>query len=312
MGLAALQLESVTQRRSVSAYAPGKINLILDVLGRRPDGFHDIHSLAIGVGLSDRLTCTWPSPHGLTLECSDPTLHADLNLASRAALTLALRKGIDLQVEIGLDKNIPVGAGLGGGSSDAAAALRLCNELWHTRCSDLDLAQMGAELGSDVPLFFHLPAVEISGRGECVAPFPMTWHGYALLIFPGIHVSTADVYKAWRPEDVCSDHTAAFDELHTIARADRLHERLRNQLEPALFRVCQRVRQAQEALSSLGLPHTCITGSGSALFRLFDDPDPANHAARLIRDNLNDLKVTVVPCPVDTFRFTFAPTYKES
>jgi len=314
MGLAALQIESLAQRRRVSAEAPGKINLLLDILGPRPDGYHDIHSLAVGVGLSDRLTCTWPSRHGLTLECSDPTLHVDFNLASRAALALAQRKGIDAQVEIRLDKNIPVGAGMGGGSSDAAAALRLCDEIWNTRCSDAELVEVGAELGSDVPLFFHLPAVEVSGRGECVEPFPLKWRGFALLIFAGFHVSTSDVYKAWRPEDSAGDHAGTFSELHTIARADHLHDRLRNQMEPALSRVCPRVRQAQEALSTLGLPPTRVTGSGSAMFRLFDDPDQAHHAAKRIRENLKELQVAVVPCPVDTFAIahTFAPTHKES
>ena len=299
MGFAALQSHSIKNHRSIGGDAPAKINLILDVLGVRPDGFHDIHSVAIGVGLYDRLTCSWPNPPGLTLVSSDPTLHTDENLASRAALMLARRAGCDPQVAIELNKRIPIGTGLGGGSSDAAMALRLCNDLWDAGLTDLELAQMGAELGSDVPLFFHLPAVQMTGRGECVAPFALRWSGFVLLVFPGIHVNTGDVYKAWHKEDIEASGTTSFSDIQEISQADGLHDRLRNQLEPAVYRVCPRVKQAQDAIINLGLLPTRVTGSGSALFRLYDDEDRARHAARTIQQNMPGIRVEVVAGPVE-------------
>lgn len=297
MGFAVLQPPAIKTRRSVVAHAPAKINLTLDVLERRPDGFHDIRSLAIGVGLYDRVTCTWPNPRGLTLSCSDPTLHTDGNLASRAALMLARKAGCDPQMEIDLQKRIPIGAGLGGGSSDGATALRVCNHLWNAQVPDLELAQMAAELGSDVPLFFHLPVVAMSGRGECVAPTSLRWSGYVLLVFPGLHVSTADVYKAWRRDDRASD-SGNVAEIRDLAKADELHERIHNQLEPAVYRICPRVREAQDSVVALGLPPPRVTGSGSALFRLYDDQDQALHAARAIQKNISGMKVDVVAAPV--------------
>ncbi len=298
MGFAALQPHSVGTHRTVAANAPAKINLILEVLGLRPDGFHEIRSVAIGVGLYDRLTFSWPNAAGLTLNCTDPTLHSDKNLASRAALMLARRAGCDAQVKIDLKKQIPIGAGLGGGSSDAAMSMRLCNELWNARLTDLELAQIGAELGSDVPLFFHLPAVEMSGRGECVAPFSLRWSGFVLLVFPGIPVSTADVYQAWRKEDCGASASFGFKGIQDVTRADELHDQIYNQLEPAIYRVCPRVKQTQDSIVSLGLPPTRVTGSGSALFRLYDDEDRARHAARTILQNTSGMKVEVVAAPV--------------
>ncbi len=298
MGFAALQPRTISKQRSVAANAPAKINLILDVLDERPDGFHDIHSLAIGVGLYDRLTCSWPNPRGLTLRSSDPTLHTDDNLASRAALLVARTAGCETQVLIELAKKIPIGAGLGGGSSDAATALRLCNDLWGAGVSDFELSRIAAELGSDVPLFFHLPSVEITGRGECVAPFPLRWSGYVLLVFPRIHVSTAEVYEAWVKEDSEGTDSISFSTIQELKRADDLHDRIRNQLEPAVFRVCPPVKELQDSIVSLGLLPSRVSGSGSALFRLYDDEDEARHAARTIEQKLSGLKVEVVPGPV--------------
>jgi len=299
MGFAALQPEMTARSRILNAETPAKINLILEVLDKRDDGYHNIRSLAIGVGLHDRISCSWPNQAGLTLRCSDPTLHSDSNLASRAALTVARSAGCDPQVQIILEKRIPVSAGLGGGSSDAACTMRLCNTLWSAGLPDLELMRMSAELGSDVPLFFHLPVAEVSGRGECVAPVSMHWSGYVLLISPGIHVSTANVYGEWRPDDVEGSHSTSFVDVRRLALADDLHEHLVNQLEPAVYRVAPKVKVAQMAVESLGVPATRVSGSGSAFFRLYDEEDRALHDARKIEQNIPGMRVEVVAAPVD-------------
>lgn len=300
MGLAALQLDSITRSRTVIAAAPAKINLILDVVGRRPDGFHDIHSLAIAVDCCDSFSASWPNPSGLTLECSDPLLANPQNLAARAAIALARDRGIEPQAELRLQKNIPVGAGLGGGSSDAAAALRVCNELWNTGASDEELARIGAELGSDIPLFFNLPAAEISGRGERVAAFPLAWKGLVLIVYPGIHVRTADVYGDWCANDAALDARVSFTELKALRTAAEWNAHVRNELEPAVFRVCPEVKRAIKAVESLGLPPFRVTGSGSAFFRLYDCPDEARHAARVIQARYSNMTVALADGPVTT------------
>lgn len=299
MGSASLQSPTVSQSRRVVSDTPAKINLILEVLDRRSDGYHNLHSLVIGVGLCDRIACNHPNRSGVTLRSTEPTLETDSNLACRAALMLARSAGIDARVQIDLEKNIPIGAGLGGGSSDAACTLRLCNELWGTGFSDPELMKLGAALGSDVPLFFHLPAVDVSGRGERVAPVSMHWSGYVLIVFPCIHVSTASVFAAWRRDDAASVSHPSFAEILALGFADDLHEHMFNELEPAVYRVAPKVREAQVAVESLGIPATRVTGSGSAFFRLYDDEERAQHDARRIEQQLSGMKVDVVAAPID-------------
>jgi 4-diphosphocytidyl-2-C-methyl-D-erythritol kinase len=301
MGVAALEKPPLTAYRIVAADAPAKINLTLEVLGKRSDGYHDLRSLVIGVDLRDRIECAASHPFGPTLDCSDPTLHGDDNLACRAAVALALHCGCDAEVRIRLDKCIPVGAGLGGGSSDAATTLRLCGELWRAGLNDAQLATVGAEVGSDVPLFFNLPSALIRGRGERVERLSLRWSGWVLLIFPGVHVATADVYRAWRAGDAREAGAAAADfigDIQNVFLADELHGMLTNQLEPAVFRVCPRVAEARDELQSLGVSPIRVTGSGSALYRLFDDPEAARDASDRIERRFPRMKTAVVAAPV--------------
>ncbi len=286
--------------RTIAADAPAKINLTLEVLGKRADGFHELCSIVIGVGLFDRVTGTSPQSVGLTFECTDPTLHGDSNLASRAAIALARKTGCDAGIHLAVRKNIPIGGGMGGGSSDAAASLRICNAIWNTELDNDALADLGADIGSDVPLFFHLPSAIMSGRGEHVRPYPLRWTGWILLVFPGMHLSTADVYEAWRKSDRQSAGPSSEQLQSEIAKAPsaaELHERLVNELEPAVFRVCPAVAEAREALSSLGVDSTRVTGSGATLFRLFDDPDGARAAAFRIEQHSSRLRTAVVSAP---------------
>ena len=129
---------------------------------------------------------------GIDLTCSDPSLSNSRNLAVRAAERLAGRDGLNAALSIELEKTIPVGAGLGGGSSDAASTLRLCDHLWGLSHTDAELAEMGAGIGSDVPLFFSLPGAVITGRGEKVEAISLNWSGWVLLVHARLVVSTAD------------------------------------------------------------------------------------------------------------------------
>ncbi len=281
---------------SAAADAPGKINLTLDVLGQREDGFHELRSLAIGVGLADRIRCQVRSAPGVTLRCSDPALAGDDNLAVTAARALQRHSGLSPGVAIDLTKQVPVGSGMGGGSSDAACTLRLCNHLLSAGLDRAALAAIGATLGSDVPLFFHLPAALITGRGEHVEPVELRWSGWVLLAFAGVAVSTAEVYRAWRRTDGRRMPTQQESAIAQATTAAALSSMLSNHLEPAVFRVAPAVAQAYEALRRLGHTAIRVSGAGSALYQLFDEKEAAEETAREVEGI--GMRTSVVAAPV--------------
>lgn len=265
---------------ALSARSPAKINLILDVLGRRDDGFHELRSLVVGVDLADEMRFEDRPGRPLHLACDDPHVPADdTNLAWRAGQALAKRAtDAACGARIELRKRIPVGGGLGGGSSNAATSLAALNRLWNVGLGAGELACIGAGLGSDVPLFFHLPSSIISGRGESVQPVTLSWSGWVLLVFAGVPVSTKDVYAAW--SDMGGPTTARDrgDRYAEIARGTSAREvsgLCSNDLEPAVFRVSPAVRRLHEAVRGVGAAHARVSGAGQSIFVLFDEPEEA-------------------------------------
>ena len=179
--------------------APAKINLSLRVLGRRADGFHDLESLMCPVSVFDTLDVTLRAAGGLEFTCDDATLPAgDDNLVVRAARLFCDRAGIEPHARIALTKHIPHGAGLGGGSSDAATTLLALDRLFATQLSLETLAAMAAELGSDVPFFIYQSAAMIRGRGERVEPVAFPHALPLLLIKPPFGVPTPWAYSRWK------------------------------------------------------------------------------------------------------------------
>jgi 4-diphosphocytidyl-2-C-methyl-D-erythritol kinase len=179
--------------------APAKINLNLRILRRRDDGFHEIESLVCPISLFDTIEIEPRKSDDLLFTCDDPTLPTgDTNLVVRAARLFCAHCGILPHFAITLTKRIPHGAGLGGGSSDAAAALFGLNRLLQTELPLHALSSMAAELGSDVPLFLHHSAARVSGRGEIVEPVPFLHALPLLLIKPGFGVPTPWAYSRWR------------------------------------------------------------------------------------------------------------------
>src|SRR5262245_55316153 len=151
--------------------APAKINLSLRVLRRRDDGFHDIDSLLVPISVFDQLDVDLRDDGGLHFTCDDPTVPADdTNLVVRAARLFCTEVGLEPHLRIHLEKHIPHGAGLGGGSSDAAQTLLALNQLFRTELPLETLVSLAADLGSDVPFFIHGAAVRATGRGEQITP----------------------------------------------------------------------------------------------------------------------------------------------
>ena len=256
--------------------SPAKLNLTLRVTGVRPDGFHELESLVTQINLCDTVSVAAHEDGCYALDCDEPTLPCDgSNLVLRAARALNQAAGTNQGVHIGLKKRIPAGAGLGGGSSNAATTLALLNELWNVGLGKADLVRLGAELGSDVPLFCCSPLCVIRGRGEQVeelgAP-PALW---AALVLPVIHCSTTAVYAAWDQLRQQPPRPSVAEVLAARGSASRLMELLFNDLEAAAFRAVPSLAELAAHIGDETGQPVRLTGSGSALFRLFDNPQAA-------------------------------------
>ena len=178
--------------------APAKINLSLKVVAKRPDGFHEIETLMVPISLADTLDIDRTDAPGIAFTCSDASLPVDdNNLVVRAAKLFIERTKISSGIRIHLEKRVPHGAGLGGGSSDAATALIGLNELFDAKLKTPELSAMAAELGSDIPFFVYRSAAMCRGRGELVEPVAFKEKLPLLLIKPGFGVPTPWAYKRW-------------------------------------------------------------------------------------------------------------------
>src|SRR5262249_32847226 len=180
--------------------APAKINLSLKILGRRSDDFHEIETLIVPISLYDRIKIERrSSKHGIEFRCDDPSVpQGDRNLAVLAAIAFFEKTRIESGVLIELKKKIPHGAGLGGGSSDAASTLMALNELFETKLPREALAKMVEGIGSDVSFFIFQSAAICKGRGELVSPIKLRKPLFILLLKPQFGVPTAWAYQHWR------------------------------------------------------------------------------------------------------------------
>ncbi|MFN2463284.1 MAG: 4-(cytidine 5'-diphospho)-2-C-methyl-D-erythritol kinase [Candidatus Dormibacteria bacterium] len=258
---------------TLSLPAPAKVNLGLEVVGRRPDGLHELVSLMVNVDLADTVALV---PGG-GLEVSGPYAPAEpmdpaTELASRAVAALEAEAGRALGLGVALEKRIPVGAGLGGGSADAAAVLRAAAsmgvELAPARARELALT-----LGADVPFQLHGGAALVRGVGEQLEELPVP-EAYIAMVFPGIHVSTAAVFGELRPEEWGDGRVvqAGARFLRDGGGAGAL-TRLPNSLLPPALRLYPELGETIASLSRAGWDPR-LSGSGSTLFQVcFDRAD---------------------------------------
>jgi 4-diphosphocytidyl-2-C-methyl-D-erythritol kinase len=259
---------------------PAKVNLHLEVLRRRDDGYHDLATLMVAVNLYDTLEFTEDPSGAVRLQCDHDNLSAGPdNLVCRAAEAVRRRAGHAGGVTIRLRKRIPLAAGLAGGSSDAAATLAGLNRLWALGWDRALLAELGAGLGSDVPFFFSTPAAWCTGRGERAEPFGLGRPLDFVLVCPPVGLSTAEVFRDLTvPVEPQSGR-----EVRDAARAgdvEELGRRLFNRLQPVAERLCPAVADARERLARLGPAGQLMSGSGSTVFALCRDAGEALRVAR--------------------------------
>ncbi len=283
----------------IEALAPAKLNLYLEVLGRRDDGYHELESLMVAIDYYDTLRFADDAePGSIAMSCDDPTLATDrTNLVVRAAESLRDRAGRpDLGARIDLAKAIPARAGLGGGSSDAAATLVALDQLWSLKTPRDGLIELAAGLGSDVPFFLNGPAAICRGRGERVESIRLPGPLSFVLICPDEGVSTADVYRDLRPPDRPRSIAAAREALEG-GDPERLGRCLFNRLEGVAESIAPGLSRVRRALEDRGpsLDGHLMSGSGSAYFGLARD----HRAARTAAEQLGSLglgRVRVVTC----------------
>ncbi len=259
---------------------PAKINLGLQILGRREDGFHELETLLQMVSLYDDLELE-ACAAGVTLECDAAGIPTDSeNLAFRAARLLQEtcpdRAG---GVRIRLVKRIPAGAGLGGGSGNAAGVLLGANVLWDLKLSRRKLAALAAQLGSDVPFFVTAPCAWGRGRGEILEPVQVSDKFYVLLVFPGFPIATAWVYRNLNLKLTKRENNISIlKKFLSKSQFSQLGERLVNDLEPVVEQRYTEIPAIKERLLAEGAKGALLSGSGSTVFGIFDHLDQAKRA----------------------------------
>lgn len=250
--------------------APAKINISLDVLRKRQDGYHEVEMIMAMVDLADRLEMEELARDTIMISSQAGYIPLDeKNLAFKAAKLLKERYNIKRGVYIHLDKNIPVAAGLAGGSSDAAAALRGLNRLWGLGLSIEQLQELGSELGSDVPYCIAGGTMLATGRGEILTPLfplPQCW---IVIAKPPINVSTADVYGRLRADRI-TDHpdTRCMIEAIRQKQWNVICQSMGNVLEEVTFKLHPEVRRMKETMLRLGADGALMSGSGPTVFAL--------------------------------------------
>ena len=286
--------------RAVRLVAPAKVNLTLEVVGTRPDGYHELRSVFALLDLADRVRVARADRLDVEVR-PDPMSHGatrDAELSRRAVLALARAAGQPAVAHVRVAKRIPVAAGLGGGSSDAGAVLRGLAWVWR---SDADLVTVGASIGSDVPFFASGAAFAlVEGRGERLRVLPEPRDRmWIVLVRVAARVETADVFTALRPEEwsdggASAALAAAFADGSVTPEIVRL--RSRNDLLDAASRACREIGEARLIAGATGVT-LALSGSGPSLFAVADSRQDALRTARVLRGHGLDARAWALGAP---------------
>ncbi|WP_339064267.1 4-(cytidine 5'-diphospho)-2-C-methyl-D-erythritol kinase [Tepidibacillus marianensis] len=271
--------------------APAKINLTLDVVGKRDDGYHEVEMIMTMVDLADRISFKEINGNRIVLESNSGIIPNDeRNLVYKAAQIIKFKYQIERGVHIFLEKNIPVAAGLAGGSSDAAATLRGLNRLWDLGLTKTELMQLGGEIGSDVPFCVIGGTALATGRGETIKQLPSPPAGWAILAKLPIGVSTADVYGALKLEEI-QEHPQTQQMIQALEQQDfiGMTSLLANVLEEVTFRIYPEVKQLKDQLQQFGADGVLMSGSGPTVFALVNKESKMKRVYNGLRGFCNEV-----------------------
>lgn len=249
-----------------------KINLGLEVLGKRPDGYHEIRTLFQAVDFHDLLDFAPLDSGSIQVEGDDPSVPWDeRNLIHKAALLLRERAGAGAGVRIRVSKRVPAGAGLGGGSSNAAVTLHGLNLLWGLGLDKKALADLAGRLGSDVTYFLEGGLCLGQGRGEAISPLDDLPRMFGVIVLPPVVSLTAEVYRLYRPVLTSEDKDSKISRFLQSREVGSLE----NSLERTVFRLYPQLQDIKRFFQSRGAVLSLVSGSGSAVFGLFGSRDEA-------------------------------------
>ncbi len=253
--------------------APAKINLFLEVINKRPDGYHNINSLFQAVSLFDRLTCTRQDRHRIELTISGETeLSAGSdNLVVKAWELMAETFDITDGLQVKLEKNIPIAAGLAGGSSDAAAIILACNILYDLGLSRMEMAELGLKIGSDLPFFFSSGQALVTGRGERITETDFPTDYRLLLVNPGFTLSTAAGYAALKRDLTKSKDPFSLACCRAVESYVHLLGRTGNDFESVCLEAHPELVEIRDELLQRGAALARMSGSGPTMFGIFTD-----------------------------------------
>ena len=277
--------------KKVEEKAYAKINLVLNIGDLRPDGYHDIQTIMQSLELHDDVTVEQTGGTGITVTASVDTIPTDeSNLAVKAVKAFAAKTGVPADgLSIHIEKRIPVAAGLGGGSSDAAATLRALNVLYETNLSVDELAEIGIEVGSDVPFCVHGGCAYVEGTGDMVVPTTPMPQCIIVIGKPDLAISTEKMYQRFDQAELPqrADHTPEimlglrWENLKAVA------ESVGNAFEQVLMKNERNtVDMMKEVMNQFGTLGTAMTGSGPAVFGIFDNELYARVASETLRQRL--------------------------
>lgn len=262
-----------------------KINLALRVLGRRPDGYHELHTVFQTITLHDTLTFGPLAGDRLELTCDAPEVPTDeTNLVTRAARLLRERFGARGGARVHLAKRIPVGGGLGGGSSNAAIALLALARLWRIEIGSQELTKLGARLGADVPFFFTGGTALGTGRGDQINPLEDARERHLVVVTPRLRISTAEAYRSLGASALTSGELPVnLPVSRAGAESSGSHcEGLVNDFEPSIFSRHAEVARVRDALVGAGAECALLSGSGSSIFGVFGGEAGAERARAML------------------------------
>jgi 4-diphosphocytidyl-2-C-methyl-D-erythritol kinase len=269
--------------------APAKINLTLNVIGKRADGYHELESVMQQISLRDKILLQ-TGGYGITIATSSIEIpDNEENLAFQAARLMYSKFSLPTGLHIYIEKNIPVGAGLAGGSTDAAAVIKGLNELFDLHLQPEEMLQLGLMIGSDVPFCLLGGAALVRGRGEILTPLPAGPRLEMVLVKPEYQLSTREIYRDFRLERVHEKpDNVAFLEAWRQCDMIGIMAEMKNVLETVSIEKCPEIQIIKDKLTVLGAQRTLMSGSGPSVMGVFMNQDEAHNAWGIIKDQYRE------------------------
>ncbi|MUV38018.1 4-(cytidine 5'-diphospho)-2-C-methyl-D-erythritol kinase [Lentibacillus sp. JNUCC-1] len=273
--------------------APAKINLSLDILNKRSDGYHNVEMVMTTIDLADRISLYPVQDTGITVMADNQYVPNDeRNLAYKAAELFKKTYRISQGIHIHIEKNIPVSAGLGGGSSDAAAVLRGLRRLWNLETvTTNDLADLGAEIGSDVPFCVYGHTALATGKGETITSLPAPPPCWVVLARPDIGVSTRNVFPQLNVAQLPPPYTAGVMDALKANNLDALCAHIGNHLESVTLKMYPQVQHIKSKMQQYNMPGVLMSGSGPTLYGLTPYYSKARRAYNGLSGFCHDVKL---------------------